>query len=1366
MTYDEYTLKVRARMKKLVRAENMIKKYRFLIIAAVDILLVAFIFTMYFAGSYIKDLTVHNCVYGENGVVEATAFLSAVKYSYFDQGEEKNGLPVSAGTYEITAKTRNPFGVERTQSAVYTISKRKAFIKLSDFSTEYGDEPDIIGVVTSSDLAEGDTIVSAEIDYDRFEKTSHAVLKGVRIENRYGIDVTDSYDLSYGEAAANVLPRKITVDTASAEKKYDGTELSYAEYEITQGSLAYNDVIDAAFSASLTLPGVVSNKADIKIYDGNGVDISGKYSITERIGSLTVFPLEIKVKTGSAEKEYDGWPLKCEEFTVIKAELLDGHELKHSVFPTLTYPGTFSNNVLFYVTDKNGSEVKDIYDINVEKGKLIVNARKLTIRSGSAEYVYDGQNHSLDNDVRIVSGKLFTGDSITMASHAEAVFPGEYDNVITSSISGVNTKRAYDITYDTGKLVINKRPLTLYVKIWADMYKNKTRNKKVFTAELYGEVAKTDRLRTQILIPVDVPDEEFESYIQSYLIITHTEYGISSKLAYDITYELEYDKECLDELRKEAGLDPNDYQGGTGNGGSGGDSQQKGTSEITGPAVTEPAVTEPDIPAEEKYGPSGIGSGGIGGGINNSPSPYSDVPDKTPELDKTPVGTVNSLREGAVYLRLRSFGNYTGSGWSEPALYDKDTVTHPLNMTYTTLLGNGYEGLNEIEIVYNSNDGLAPVPYYSRATEYASSFTMTDVAVPKKDKYEGSFYYSQIPTLGINSLLSLDNTGAVDEDYKAFVYENYLSLPDETDIKIRKIIEEAGLDASSPTVISDVSDYVRHAAKYNGAFERIPDGEDRVIYFLTQSKEGICGHFASAATLIYRALGIPARYTVGYYVVTDGRYQTSEFYEKDAHAWVEVFVDQIGWIPVEVTAASVSGSGASSELQPPDKEAELFYNKLIYIMASKKKVFDGTPLYSDEAVLQPGSNLRDGDRIVAVTDSMKYAGKTKFKSKTFAVYDENGNDVTLLYDVSEAGYAYLEIEKLIIPLQELNIYVGQTVSVPSYENAVDEIAAALMNHGKISFDFSSNDSFALNEDGTVTGVSALAGQEFVCGFDVGSNSLKVIGASSYDGGYDIIVKQPVNVLPFENVRIKDEAPEKQDSKEIIRITGENGRIYSYISVRSADATREFNGEYLLTAGYEILSGSLMPDHRLEYESGSAQLYVGAADNLFSTLKIRDERGADVTGEYIIDFYPGKLTVTPGEYTVKNAEISARVDESLDLDGIVGVQSVKGVRVIYENTGDKPIVRVEDGVLIGIEPGVTHITAVFEGADLNGDGEQEYGSVSKTLTVNVSPKGQPENTWLYIVLAVSAAAAGFAVVFVSLKAAKIKADAAKKANDGE
>ncbi|MBE6837255.1 MAG: transglutaminase domain-containing protein [Ruminococcus sp.] len=89
---------------------------------------------------------------------------------------------------------------------------------------------------------------------------------------------------------------------------------------------------------------------------------------------------------------------------------------------------------------------------------------------------------------------------------------------------------------------------------------------------------------------------------------------------------------------------------------------------------------------------------------------------------------------------------------------------------------------------------------------------------------------------------------------------------------------------------------------------RTPMGEDFVQYFLEEQKKGYCTYFASAGTLLMRAFGFPARYVEGYVAPreeflsdeTTGTYR-AEIKDKYAHAWCEVFVKSIGWIPVEFT---------------------------------------------------------------------------------------------------------------------------------------------------------------------------------------------------------------------------------------------------------------------------------------------------------------------------------------------------------------------------------------------------------------------------------------------------------------------------------
>ena len=88
-----------------------------------------------------------------------------------------------------------------------------------------------------------------------------------------------------------------------------------------------------------------------------------------------------------------------------------------------------------------------------------------------------------------------------------------------------------------------------------------------------------------------------------------------------------------------------------------------------------------------------------------------------------------------------------------------------------------------------------------------------------------------------------------------------------------------------------------------------PVNKDIVEYFLFESGKGYCQHFASAATLMYRLYGIPARYASGYRVfpsdfqLEKGVYR-AHVTDESAHAWVEVFIRDFGWVPIEVTPAS------------------------------------------------------------------------------------------------------------------------------------------------------------------------------------------------------------------------------------------------------------------------------------------------------------------------------------------------------------------------------------------------------------------------------------------------------------------------------
>ncbi|WP_193909537.1 transglutaminase TgpA family protein [Cellvibrio polysaccharolyticus] len=81
-------------------------------------------------------------------------------------------------------------------------------------------------------------------------------------------------------------------------------------------------------------------------------------------------------------------------------------------------------------------------------------------------------------------------------------------------------------------------------------------------------------------------------------------------------------------------------------------------------------------------------------------------------------------------------------------------------------------------------------------------------------------------------------------------------------------------------------------------------GEHPVDDFLWGSKAGFCEHFASAFALMMRAADIPARVATGY---LGGEYNATENYwlvrQRDAHAWVEIWQEDKGWVMIDPTAS-------------------------------------------------------------------------------------------------------------------------------------------------------------------------------------------------------------------------------------------------------------------------------------------------------------------------------------------------------------------------------------------------------------------------------------------------------------------------------
>ncbi|MCR4905946.1 MAG: transglutaminase-like domain-containing protein [Clostridiales bacterium] len=129
----------------------------------------------------------------------------------------------------------------------------------------------------------------------------------------------------------------------------------------------------------------------------------------------------------------------------------------------------------------------------------------------------------------------------------------------------------------------------------------------------------------------------------------------------------------------------------------------------------------------------------------------------------------------------------------------------------------------------------------------------------------------------------------------------YTMVLDTTAEELADIVSR--FDPEDPNVVFEVANYVRNSATYDLDTERMPAGGDFVAWFLKYSDTGYCVHFASAATVLLRMLGIPARYVTGYMAHAVGG-QWTTVTQGDAHAWVEYFDESnASWRMLEVTSS-------------------------------------------------------------------------------------------------------------------------------------------------------------------------------------------------------------------------------------------------------------------------------------------------------------------------------------------------------------------------------------------------------------------------------------------------------------------------------
>ncbi len=313
---------------------------------------------------------------------------------------------------------------------------------------------------------------------------------------------------------------------------------------------------------------------------------------------------------------------------------------------------------------------------------------------------------------------------------------------------------------------------------------------------------------------------------------------------------------------------------------------------------------------------------------------------------------VRLSEERPLYLRDFAGVQYTEDGWKDgdESAYrryaDRFLATAPQNLHAAAFPQSAPYTLAVRNLAAADGSIWIPNGLVTRADELNGAGYVQDTALHAARAQDAAAYeltavpceatLYPFPLAGDNTLLSayrfaaesaasqagdaaLTQTAA---SYIDYIFDVYTALPEQTLLAARQLCETYGLSLSAESgsvdpfaACHDLYILLSSRCTYAYSPPHIPEDVDFTTYFLTESRSGYCVHFATAATVLLRALGVPARYAEGYIVIRSdfSKEPDAEGYidieDTHAHAWVEVFDPvQLEWIPVEMTASASGGA--------------------------------------------------------------------------------------------------------------------------------------------------------------------------------------------------------------------------------------------------------------------------------------------------------------------------------------------------------------------------------------------------------------------------------------------------------------------------
>lgn len=367
----------------------------------------------------------------------------------------------------------------------FTIDKKQITVTVNNSSSVYGDvlPLETIDYVLSEALPYGEELSLTFAITD--EEGNVAKNVGSYAITVVGKDIDggsiDNYDVIFADNSPSheITARKINVTltnqfvTFGDAPAYPDTIGNYDNID----NLADGENIRVA--VRYVLNGVtVDNPVQAGIYDIEVVsfEVYGandqlitdgfkNYEIVSVTGTLEISSRVITVKSGDAEKKYDGKALTSDDYDILSGALADGYTIAvKEYFEQVHATGEDGvENKTTFVVLYNGEETDNYVVSCTQYGTFKVTPRPVAIVTDSAERDYNGEaltaGYTLSYNGEGEDKALGEGDTLSILSTNSIIDAGSVKNSLTYVITNAKnedvTALDYVITYTEGTLTVN-----------------------------------------------------------------------------------------------------------------------------------------------------------------------------------------------------------------------------------------------------------------------------------------------------------------------------------------------------------------------------------------------------------------------------------------------------------------------------------------------------------------------------------------------------------------------------------------------------------------------------------------------------------------------------------------------------------------------------------------------------------------------------------------------------------------------------------------------------------------------------------------------------------------------------------------------